>query len=379
MKVPLLDLKPQYAQIKEKVIPEIMEVIENQAFILGPKVEKMEEQLAKYIDSRFAVGVSSGTDAILLALMALEIGPGDEVITTPYTFFATAGCVARVGAKAVFVDIDPDTYNIDPSRIEKAITSRTKAILPVHLYGQCAEMKPIMKIAEKHKIPVIEDAAQAIGSKYEEKQAGSMGTMGCFSFFPSKNLGCFGDGGLVTTNDEKLAQKLKALRVHGGERQYYHTKVGMNGRLDALQAAVISVKIPHLSLWTEGRRRNAENYDRLLGGNPQVKTPIKRDNCYHIFNQYIIRAKNRDELKAHLTANQIGCAIYYPLSLHEQECFRPWGYKTGDFPVSEEAAKTTLALPVYSELPIESVEFVAKTINDFTAQKPKEAGFGSRN
>lgn len=366
MKVPLLDLKPQFAQIKDKVLPELLQIIENQGFILGPKVEKMEKELADYVGVKHSIGVSSGTDAILLALMTLDIGPGDEVITTPYTFFATAGCIARVGARAVFVDIDPETYNIDVSKIESAITKKTKAIMPVHLYGQCVEMKPLQKIAQKHQIPIIEDCAQAIGSKYGDKQAGSMGTFGCFSFFPSKNLGCFGDGGLVTTNDDQLAQKCRSLRVHGGEKQYFHSKVGINGRLDALQAAVISVKLPYLAAWTENRRQNAARYDKLFAGNPHVKPPTGRDDCYHIFNQYIIKVQNRDELKAHLTANDVGCAIYYPLSLHEQECFKSWGYKKGDFPQSEGAAKTTLALPIYPELSGEGLEFVAQTINQFT-------------
>lgn len=365
MKVPLLDLKAQYPQIKEKVIPAILEIIENQTFILGATVTKMEEDIARYCDARYAVGVSSGTDALLLALMALKIGPGDEVITTPYTFFATAGSIARVGAKAVFVDIEPDTYNIDASKIEAAVTSKTRAIMPVHLFGQCADMNAICAIAKKHGLKVIEDAAQAIGAKFNGKPAGSIGDIGCFSFFPSKNLGGFGDGGVVTTNDDRLHERLKALRVHGGERQYYHSEVGINGRLDALQAAVISVKLPHLNSWTEGRRRNADVYDGLFANNPRIVVPCRREGRYHIYNQYVINVDNRDELKQHLTENEIGCAVYYPLSLHEQKCFEDLGYRKGDFPNSESAAQRTLALPIYPELPGDSLKYVASTVNNF--------------
>ncbi|HEY9072465.1 MAG TPA: DegT/DnrJ/EryC1/StrS family aminotransferase [Candidatus Ozemobacteraceae bacterium] len=366
MKVPLLDLKPQYAQIKDKVVPEILAVMESQGFILGPRVEKMEQELATYTGAKYSVGVSSGTDALLLALMALQIGHGDEVITTPYSFFATAGAIARVGARAVFVDIEPDTYNIDATRIEAAITPRTKAILPVHLFGQCADMDAIMAVARKHKLPVIEDACQSIGSKFQNRQAGTIGDFGCFSFFPSKNLGCFGDGGLVTTNDDAHYQHVKKLRVHGGERQYHHLEVGINGRLDALQAAVISIKLPHLAAWTEGRRKNAARYNQLLAGNPSVRTPVEKPGRFHIYNQYVIHVERRDELKQFLTENEIGCAVYYPLSLHEQECFKSLGYRHGDFPHSEAAAQHTLALPVYSELPDGAIEFVAAKINEFT-------------
>ncbi|HOT27888.1 MAG TPA: DegT/DnrJ/EryC1/StrS family aminotransferase [Candidatus Ozemobacteraceae bacterium] len=366
MKVPLLDLKPQYAQIKDKVVPEVLSIMESQGFILGPRVEKMEQELAAYTGAKYAVGVSSGTDALLLSLMALGIGTGDEVITTPYSFFATAGAIARVGARAVFVDIEPDTYNIDASKIAAAITPRTKAILPVHLFGQCADMDAIMSVARQHKLPVIEDACQSIGSSFNDKQAGTIGDFGCFSFFPSKNLGCFGDGGLVTTNDEQLYQHVKKLRVHGGERQYHHLEVGINGRLDALQAAVISVKLPHLAAWTEGRRKNAARYNELLAGNKTVRTPVAKPGRYHIYNQYVISVERRDELKQFLTEKEIGCAVYYPLSLHEQECFKSLGYKHGDFPNSEAAAQHTLALPVYSELPDGAVEYVASAINEFT-------------
>ncbi|RCK79984.1 MAG: Pleiotropic regulatory protein [Candidatus Ozemobacter sibiricus] len=365
MNVPLLDLKPQFAQYKDRLMPELMQVIESQAFILGPKVEKMEKELADYIGVKYALGVSSGTDALLLALMGLGIGHGDEVITTPYTFFATAGSIHRVGARPVFVDIEPDTYNIDATKIEKAISRRTKAIMPVHLFGQCCDMDAINAIARRHGLKVIEDACQSIGAKYGDKQAGNLGDVGAFSFFPSKNLGCFGDGGLVTTNDEALYKRMKALRVHGGERQYYHAEVGMNGRLDAIQAVVVSAKLPLLAGWTEGRRRNADRYDHFFANNPKIQVPVRREGRYHIFNQYVIAVDRRDELKQHLTEKQIGCAIYYPLSLHQQECFSYLQYRQGDFPVAETAAKRTLALPIYPEIPAGGLEYVAQTINAF--------------
>ena len=365
MKVPLLDLKPQYEQIKEKVMPEIMKVIENQAFILGPRVEQTEKELAEYIGTKHSIGCSSGTDALILALMALDIGAGDEVITTPYTFFATASAIVRVGAKPVFIDIEPDTYLMDVTKIEAAITPNTKAIMPVHLFGQCVDMDPLMEIAKKKNLKVVEDACQAISAEYKGKQAGSIGDIGCFSFFPSKNLGCFGDGGLMTTNSDELSNRLKGLRVHGGTQQYHHQEVGINGRLDALQAAVISVKLPYLSDWSKSRRENAEKYNKLFEGNAKIETPTTKDGNYHIFNQYILNVDNRDELKAHLMENEIGCSIYYPISLHEQKCFAFLGYKKGDFPNSEAACNRTIALPIFPELPEESLEFVAKTINEF--------------
>lgn len=366
MKVPLLDLKPQYAQIKEQIVPELLSIFESQAFILGPKVEKLEKEMSEYIGVKHTLGCSSGTDALLLALMALDIKPGDEVITTPYTFFATAGSIARTGAKAKFVDIEPDTFLIDVNKIEAQITPKTKAIMPVHLFGQCADMKPLMDIANKHNIPVIEDAAQAIGAKYNGKQAGTFGSAGCFSFFPSKNLGCFGDGGLVSTNCDKLIERLKGLRVHGGQKQYHHQEVGLNARLDAIQAAVVSIKLPYLNEWTEKRRKNAALYNELFKDNPNVITPVEKENRYHIYNQYVIMVNKRDELKAHLAEKEIGCSIYYPLSLHQQECFKDLGYKKGDFPVSEKAADHSLAIPIFPDLTKDQIEFVAETINKFT-------------
>ncbi|MGM0599584.1 MAG: DegT/DnrJ/EryC1/StrS family aminotransferase [Candidatus Rifleibacteriota bacterium] len=366
MKVPLLDLKPQYAQIKDKVLPEIMDVIENQAFILGPKVAKLEEEMAEYIGSNYAIGCSSGTDALILALMALDIGCGDEVITTPYTFFATASSIHRVGAKPVFVDIDSETYLMNIDQIEKAITDKTKAIMPVHLFGQMVDMDPVMEIAKKHNLKVIEDAAQAIGSKYKGKNAGSIGDCGCFSFFPSKNLGGFGDGGLVSTSNKEVYERIKGLRVHGGVVQYQHQEVGLNARLDALQAVVISVKLSHLAGWTEGRRKNAELYNQLFKDNEAIVTPVELPDRYHIYNQYVLRVKNRDQLKQHLADNDIGCSIYYPLPLHQQKCFTELNFKKGDFPESEKAADSTIALPIFPELTEEQIRFVAKTVNDFS-------------
>lgn len=366
MKVPLLDLKPQYSQIKDKVLPEIIDIIESQGFILGPKVEKLEREMAEYIGARHTLGCSSGTDALLLALMALDVSKGDEVITTPYTFFATAGSIARVGATARFVDIDPVSFLMRVDQIEAAITPRTKAIMPVHLFGQCVDMDPLMKIAKKHNLVVIEDACQAIGAKYNGIDAGAIGDAGCFSFFPSKNLGCFGDAGLVSTNHTALFERLKGLRVHGGQVQYQHLEVGLNARIDALQAAVVSVKLPHLAGWTEGRRKNAALYNELFKNNPMVATPVEKAGCFHIYNQYVIRVNNRDALKAYLTEKEVGCSIYYPLSLHQQKCFADLGYHKGDFPESEKATEVSLALPIYPELSQDQIRFVAKTINEFT-------------
>lgn len=365
MQVPLLDLKPQYQQIKDELLPKLMEVIENQAFILGPNVEKVEKELAAYIGTKFAVGCSSGTDALLLALMALDIKEGDEVITTPYTFFATAGSIARTGAKPVFVDIEPDTFLMDVKKIEAKISLKTKAIMPVHLFGQCVDMKPLMELAKKYNLKVIEDSAQAIGAEYNGQKAGTMGDMGCFSFFPSKNLGCFGDGGLVTTNDEALYERLKGLRVHGGQKQYQHLEIGLNARLDALQAVVISTKLPYLDSWTEGRRKNAEFYNHQFKNNDKIVTPTAKSDCKHIYNQYVIRCLNRDALKTYLTEKGIGSAIYYPLSLHQQKCFENLGYHEGSFPNSEKAAKETLALPIFPDLTPEQLQYVADTINAF--------------
>jgi dTDP-4-amino-4,6-dideoxygalactose transaminase len=349
MEVPLLDLKGQYATIRDQVMAAVAEVLESQQCIGGPKVAELEKQVARVSDCKYAVGVSSGTDAILNCLMSLEIGPGDEVITTPFTFFATIGCIARVGAKPVLIDIDPRTYNLDPNLIEGAVTKRTRAIMPVHLFGQMADMDPIMEVARRHNLAVIEDAAQSITSTYKGRTAGSIGTAGCFSFFPSKNLGGIGDGGMVVTNDEMLFKRLLMMRNHGSEPKYYHKYVGGNFRLDPVQAAALLVKLPHLDDWSEARRRNAAYYNKRFAGTV-VQTPWISPDCKTIYNQYCVRVPRRDELVAHLKANKIGCEIYYPVPAHLQECFAYLDYKRGDFPESERAAAEILALPIYPEL-----------------------------
>jgi dTDP-4-amino-4,6-dideoxygalactose transaminase len=376
MKVPLLDLKVQYAGIKDEVLCAISEVLDSQVCILGPKVAELERQVAALSDCKFGVGVSSGTDALLAALMALEIGAGDEVITTSFTFFATAGCVSRTGAKPVFVDIDPRTYNIDPRLIERAITPRTKAIIPVHLYGQMCDMDPIMEIAQRHKLYVIEDAAQAISSTYKGRKAGSIGHVGCFSFFPSKNLGGAGDGGMLVTNDADLNDRLLVMRSHGSKPKYYHKVIGGNFRLDPLQAAVLLVKLPHLGAWSEGRRRNATIYDQEFAGS-SIEVPWISLDGVSIFNQYVIRVPERDKLKAHLDEQQIGCEIYYPVPLHMQECFKVLEYKEGDLPASERAARDVLALPIYPELSGEQIHLVSSTVLDWVSKHSTSAHEGS--
>ena len=382
MNVPLLDLKAQYQSIKNEMMPVLTEVIESQLFILGQNVEALEQQIAGYCGARYAVGVTSGTDALLLALMALDIKAGDKVVTTPYTFFATAGSICRAGAEPLFVDIHPDTYNIDPMKIRELLKrlpagerSRIKAIMPVHLYGQCADMMEIMAIAQAYDLHVIEDAAQALGAACvlngQEHKACSMGDFGCISFFPSKNLGCFGDGGMVTTNDEGYAKKLKSLRVHGQAQTYHHQYIGMNARLDALQAAVLLVKLPHLNSWAAGRQKNAALYEKLFaeaGLLEYIMPPVKRPDRNHVYNQFVIRAKNRDALKEHLTQSGIGTAIYYPLCLHLQDCFKFLGGKQGDYPEAEKASQETLALPVFPELLPQQIEYVVEQIAIFYKQ-----------
>lgn len=370
MQVPLLDLKAQYHAIKADVDQAVARVFESQQFILGPAVQQCEEKLAAYCGCSHAVGVSSGTDALLIALMVEGIGPGDEVITPPHSFFATAGCVARVGARPVFVDIDPATYNLRPDLIEAAITPRTKAIIPVHLFGQMADMNPIMEIATRRNLVVIEDAAQAIGSEYQGRRAGSIGHYGCFSFFPSKNLGCAGDGGLVTACDAERAEKLRIFRAHGSKPKYFHKVIGGNFRLDALQAAVVEAKLPYLDGWTAGRQANAARYNELfrqsgLVERGLVKTPVEAPQRRHIYNQYVIRVERRDELQKHLTQAGIGNEIYYPVPFHLQECFAYLGGKPGDFPASESAANHTVAVPVYPEITPEQQAYVVETIAAF--------------
>ncbi|MGW8222726.1 MAG: DegT/DnrJ/EryC1/StrS family aminotransferase [Syntrophobacteria bacterium] len=415
MKVPLLDLKEQYQSIKDEIKEAMEEVLESQHFILGPRVEELEEAVGSYCGCQYGVGVSSGTDALLIALMVKGTGPGQGVITVPYTFFATAGSIVRVGARPFFVDIDPATYNINPEAIKTFIEAECRfnrgagllrhkqsgmsirAIIPVHLYGQCADMDPILELAREYGLLVIEDGAQAIGAEYpstksgEPMRTGSMGHFGCFSFFPSKNLGGFGDGGMVTTSDEEMAEKLKILRVHGSKPKYYHHLVGGNFRLDALQAAVLLVKLKYLDTWTDKRRQNASYYDSLFQQSglvdkgfvtpPQAvwenifsknlsnpKSEIRNPKLTgHIYNQYVIRAKRRDELRAYLGEHGVGTEIYYPLPLHLQSCFAELGYKAGDFPESEKAAAGTLALPIYPELEPAQQEYVVARVNSFYA------------
>jgi len=362
--VPLLDLTEGYQAHVEEIDNTVLSVVASARYILGPKVEEFEKQIAEYCDTEYAVGVASGTDALLISLMAVDVGYADEVITTPYTFFATAGSISRLGAKPVFVDIDPKTYNINPELIEEKITDKTKAIIPVHLYGQCAEMDAILEIAQKNGLYVIEDAAQAIGAKYKGRKAGSMGDLGCLSFFPSKNLGGYGDGGMVVTNNAELAEKVRVLRVHGAKPKYHHSMIGLNSRLDAIQAAVLSVKLKYLDGWSRDRRQNAKNYNHLFA-NIDVVTPYVEPHNYHIYNQYIIRVSKRDELQEFLNERNIGTAIYYPVSLHLQGCYADLGLKEGDFPESEKAAQETLALPIYSELTKEQQTSVVDTIKEF--------------
>jgi len=375
MKVPLLDLKIQYRAIEDELRPAVDEVFESQVFIMGPKVAELEAAVAAYSSALYAVGVSSGTDALLVSLMALGVKAGDEVVTTPFTFFSTAGVVSRLGARPVFVDIDPATFNLDPAKLEGALTPRTKAVIPVHLFGQCVDMDPILEVLRRRGIPVIEDAAQSIGAEYKGRRAGSMAEFGIFSFFPSKNLGGFGDGGMVVTSDKALAEKVKTLRVHGETVKYHHMFVGGNFRLDALQAAVLLVKLRHLDVWSKGRQENAAHYDRRFAESglaakglvvpPPAVYKDGGDAHYHIYNQYTLRVKDRDKLQAFLKERGVGNAVYYPVPLHLQDCFKGLGYRRGDFPVSEEAAEAALSLPVYPELTAEQKDYVVASIREF--------------
>ena len=366
--VPLLDLRAQYRQIRAEIMAAIESTCDEQAFILGNRVADLEQDMQRYLGAVHAVGVASGTDAILLSLMACGVGPGDEVVTVPYTFFATAGSISRLGARPVFVDIKPDSFNMDPACVEAAITPRTKALLPVHLYGQCAEMEPLMKLAGRRTLPVIEDAAQAIGAEWRGKKAGTLGQMGCFSFFPSKNLGGFGDGGMVTTNDSSLADRVRMLRVHGSREKYLHELVGLNSRLDALQAEVLRVKLTHLEEWTQGRQKNAARYEGLFKEAnllDRVTLPTVTAGNRHVYNQYVIRVPRRDQLRDFLKEKGIGTEIYYPTALHMQPCYKDLGYREGAFPQSERAAKETLALPIYAELTADQQAYVVETIKQF--------------
>ena len=368
MRVPLLDIPASYEKILQDVKKNIDQVIQSGQFVLGPIVEELEQKIANYCDTKYAVGVSSGTDALLISLMAAGIREGDEVITTPFTFFATAGSISRLGAHPVFVDIKQDTFNIDPSQIEKSITGKTRAIIPVHLYGQSADMNPILDIAQRNNLVVIEDAAQAIGTEYEGRRSGSMGDYGCFSFFPTKNLGGFGDGGMVTMSSENVYNQVKSLRVHGSNLKYYHQVIGGNFRLDALQAGVVLAKLAYLDQWTEKRRENAQTYNQLFkekGIADQLILPLEVT-PRHVYNQYVIRVKkNRDKLRGFLNENNIFTEIYYPLPLHLQDCFTFLGYKKGAFPESEKAANDTIALPIFPELSQEQLSFVTEKIDEF--------------
>lgn len=381
--VPLLDLKAQYAPLRDDIEAAIREVCDSQYFVMGPRVTELESAIAKYSQCDHGIAVSSGTDALLVALMALNIGPGDEVITTPFTFFATGGVIARLGARPVYCDIDAETYNLDPAAVsafvrdecrtegQKLINTATgghvKVLMPVHLFGQTADMASLMGIAGENHMKVVEDGAQAIGAAEPDgRRAGSIGDIGCLSFFPSKNLGAFGDGGMCVTRDDELAEKLRVLRVHGGKPKYYHAMIGGNFRLDAIQAAVLNVKLVHLDAWTAGRQTNAASYDELLApAKDKLVRPLVRDGARHIFNQYTLRVSDRDGLRDHLKANGIGTEVYYPVPLHVQECFQYLGYKAGDCPESEAAAASVLSIPIYSELTIEQRQYVADRILEF--------------
>jgi len=378
MKVPLLDLQAQYRPIRDEILAAMTRVADSQRFIMGPEIEALEQELAAMLGIRHAIAVSSGTDALLLALMALDLKAGDEVITPTYSFFATAGCVSRLGARPVLVDIDPVTFNIDVAQAIAAITPRTKAIMPVHLFGQSADLDPILDAAGRAGIAVVEDAAQAIGATYHARPVGGIGAFGCFSFFPSKNLGAFGDAGLVTTNDDTLADRARLLRTHGMRPKYYHHVVGANFRMDALQAAILRVKAPHLPAWTDARRANAAAYRDLfaaagLGGRGQnpspILLPVESPGCRHIYNQFVIRTPERDPLKGHLDAEGIGNEIYYPVPFHLQPCFADLGYGAGAFPHAERAAAESLAIPIYGELTRAQQERVVSAIGSFVHRK----------
>lgn len=366
MPVPLLDLQAQYRPLRDELLAAVTRVCDSQRFIMGPEVEALERELAAYVGVSEAIAVSSGTDALLASMMALGIGPGDEVVTSTFSFFATAGCVTRLGATPRFVDVEPLTCNLDVSGVRQALSARTKAIVPVHLYGLCADMDPLIAVAREAGVPVIEDACQAIGATYKGRQAGTMGTVGCFSFFPSKNLGAFGDGGLITTDDAALATEIRLVRNHGAEPKYIHHRIGGNFRLDALQAAVLRVKLPHLSRWTDMRRANADRYRRLFadaGIAGRVGVPVEPADCWHIYNQFVVRVPDRDVVRARLTSNGIGTEVYYPVPFHLQPCFTYLGYQAGDFPEAEAAAGSALALPIYGELTLEQQQAVVEALS----------------
>jgi dTDP-4-amino-4,6-dideoxygalactose transaminase len=370
--IPLLDLRAQHKQVREEVLAEIVRVVDSQKFILGEDVQKLEAEIASYCGTKYAVGCASGSDALILALMALDIRPGDEVLTAPYTFFATAGAISRVGAVPVFVDVEENTFNLDANRVPEILASRPRirAVIPVHLFGGCADMDPICDMANARGIAVIEDAAQSIGSEYNNRRAGTIGRIGAFSFFPSKNLGGYGDGGMITTNDAPIAERLTALRVHGRTGKYFHQWIGINSRLDALQAAVLRVKFRYLDGWTAGRQRHAERYRAQFAKHSVPVIPAKPTayQTRHVYNQFVIRCSNRDGLQSYLKKQGIGSEVYYPLPLHLQPCFSDLGYKKGDFPVSEKLAEESLALPIHAELSADDIDHISDTIRSFYAQ-----------
>lgn len=370
MQVPLFDLKSQFAPIRDEVRAAVDRVFESQGFVLSEEVSALEAEVAAYCQTKYAIGCASGSDALILALMSLGLGPADEVITSPFTFFATGSAITRFGARPVLVDIDPSTYNIDPALAAKAVTGKTRAIVPVHIYGQCADMDSLLELGEQKRVPIIEDAAQAIGAKDRGRRAGSMGTIGCFSFYPSKNLGGAGDGGMIVTNDPDHAGRLRMLRVHGEEKRYYHRCIGINSRLDSLQAAVLRVKLPHLDEWIAGRQHRAERYASMFaeaGLAEFIEPPYVRADASHVFHLFVIRVRDgkRDALLDHLKNAGVGSGVYYPVPLHLQECFSYLGYKLGDFPISEAASAETLALPVYPELTDEQQDYVVDAITRF--------------
>ncbi|MDD5644454.1 MAG: DegT/DnrJ/EryC1/StrS family aminotransferase [bacterium] len=366
MKIPVIDLGKLYNEIKPEIDTAIARVISDTNFILGPEVSELEKEIAAYCEAKYAVGCASGTDALLLSLMSMGIGPGDEIITTPFTFFATAGSISRTGATPVFVDIEPETFNINPELTEPKITKKTKAILPVHLFGQTADMDPFLKLKEKYNLFIIEDACQSIGAKYKNRAAGSIGDAGCFSFFPTKNLGGFGDGGMLVTNDSGIYEKTRSLRVHGGRDRYYHDYIGINSRLDTIQAAILLAEIKYLDKWIEKRRENALLYDNFFRGLKNIRIPSEKKSFYHVYNQYTLRVKNRPGLVKALEKEGIGYGIYYPLPLHMQDCYKNLGYGKGDFPEAEKASGEVLSIPVHPFLDEDSINKVADTVRNFS-------------
>lgn len=376
MNIPLINLKDQFAPLRAEMLASLERIVDSQQFALGPEVKALEDEVARYSNVKHAIGCGSGSDALLLALMALDVKAGDEVVTASFTFFATGGAIARLGAQPVFVDIDPRTYTMDPQKVEAAITPRTRAIIPVHMYGHCADMDPLLEISERHGIPIIEDAAQAIGAEDRGRRAGSMGLLGCFSFYPTKNLGGAGDGGMLTTSDDALTGRLRALRVHGGLTEYHHAEIGINSRLDAFQAAVLRVKLPHLDEWAAARRAKAAHYNELFGAAAlsfAVITPSARESAQHVYHLYIVRVpEHRDALMVHLAERGIGTKVYYPVPLHLQECFSYLGYQAGDFPETERAALETFALPLYPELTDEQQQYVVDSFRSFAARQSPE-------